>query len=271
VKLIGSAIIFFACWIDACFGQIPPLTLYPTTADVILGTPCGSTGTPLWRAICSQDMAVVFSTANSWTAVQSFSPSIALNGATSGSITLKAAAVAGSNTITLPAGTTDFSSTGGPNQFVRQSGAGSALTVSAIGVSDLSALFLTTNIWAALQTFSSGISSASFTAVNLLHNNTAPTVSGFCTSPSVLANNGNAVFTINVGTSCAAGTGTITLPAAVNGWVCDLHDVTSPGANNVVMTGGTATTVTVQNYSRTTGATTNFTSSDVIRAKCAAY
>jgi hypothetical protein len=175
--------------------QIPPLTLYPSTANLILGTPCGSAGTPLWRSICASDLTGFLATANTWTALQTFSSGIS----------------------------------------------------------------------------STGVTSTSFTAVNLLNSNTAPTVSGFCTNPSVANNNGTAAFTINVGTSCATGTGTVTLPAAANGWVCDFHDVTTPGSNNVVMTGGTATTATVQNYSRTTGSAANFTSSDVIRAKCVAY
>lgn len=53
----------------------------------------------------------------------------ALYGSSSGTTTLKAAAAAGSTTITLPAGTTDFSATGGAGQFVKQASAGGALTV----------------------------------------------------------------------------------------------------------------------------------------------
>jgi hypothetical protein len=52
---------------------------------------------------------------------------------------IKPAAVAGSGSIlTLPGGTTDFSSTGGTSQVVRQSTAGGALTVSQLAASDLS-------------------------------------------------------------------------------------------------------------------------------------
>jgi hypothetical protein len=62
--------------------------------------------------------------AQTWTAAQSFnSGTLKLNGATSGAITLNAAATAGSNTITLPAGTTDFSATGGASQVVKQTSA----------------------------------------------------------------------------------------------------------------------------------------------------
>jgi len=171
VKRLSFAAAVFLSAAHMASAQIPPLTLYPTTADVILGTPCGTVGTPLWRAICSSDLAAVFSTANSWTAVQSFSPSIALVGATSGSITLQAPAVAGTNTITFPAGTTNFSSTGGANQIVKQTSAGGAFTVATLTASDMAALLSAANSWTVLQTFSSGIFSTSFSAVNLLRAN----------------------------------------------------------------------------------------------------
>jgi len=59
-------------------------------------------------------------------------------GATSGKLTVKSAAIAGSNTLTLPAGTTDFSATGGTSQVVKQTSAGGALTVARLACSDLS-------------------------------------------------------------------------------------------------------------------------------------
>ncbi len=61
-----------------------------------------------------------------------------LNGATSGSLSLKCAATCGSNTITFPAGTTNFSATGGPSQVVKQTSAGGALTVGQLACADLS-------------------------------------------------------------------------------------------------------------------------------------
>jgi hypothetical protein len=63
---------------------------------------------------------------------------LTLAGATSGAITLKTAAIAGSNTLTLPAGTTDFSATGGTSQVVKQTSAGGAFTVAQLATSDLS-------------------------------------------------------------------------------------------------------------------------------------
>ncbi len=59
-------------------------------------------------------------------------------GATSGSVSLRVPAAAGSNVLTLPAGTTDFSATGGASQVVKQTSAGGALTVAQLATSDLS-------------------------------------------------------------------------------------------------------------------------------------
>ena len=64
--------------------------------------------------------------------------SIALNGSTSGSVTIRTPAVAGTNTLTLPAGTTDFSATGGTSQVVQQTTSGGALTVGQLAASNLS-------------------------------------------------------------------------------------------------------------------------------------
>lgn len=63
---------------------------------------------------------------------------IGLRGSTSGTLQQKAAAVAGSNTITWPAGTTDFSATGGTSQVIKQTSTGAAFTVARLACSDLS-------------------------------------------------------------------------------------------------------------------------------------
>lgn len=108
-----------------------------------------------------------------------------------------------------------------------------------------------------------------FSAVSLVNSATAPTVaSGFCTSPTIPASNGNWAFTINVGSACAASTGTLTMPTAAHGWACNADDVTTPATNSVRQTGGTTTTVVLTNYARTTGIAANFTSSDVIEVFC---
>lgn len=76
---------------------------------------------------------------NTWSGVQSFnSGDLVLSGATSGTLTITAAAIAGTNTLTFPAGTTDFSATGGTNQVVKQSSAGGAFTVGTLACANLS-------------------------------------------------------------------------------------------------------------------------------------
>lgn len=74
---------------------------------------------------------------------------LTMYGTTSGSVTLAVAAIAGSNTLTLPAGTTDFSATGGASQVVKQTSAGGAFTVATVGVSDLAGLGTNVGTWLA--------------------------------------------------------------------------------------------------------------------------
>lgn len=116
------------------------------------------------------------------------------------------------------------------------------------------------------------IDATTYALTTQLFSQTPPTLTaGFCSSPSVSQNNGNAAYEITIGSSCAAGTGTITLPAASHNWKCDFADVTNPANNIIRQTGGTATTVTVQDYNGTTGVAQNMTAADVIRANCVAY
>lgn len=64
--------------------------------------------------------------------------SLTLSGSTSGTLLIKPAAIAGTNTLTLPAGTTDLSATGGTSQVVQQTTSGGALTVGQLAASNLS-------------------------------------------------------------------------------------------------------------------------------------
>jgi len=64
--------------------------------------------------------------------------SISIYGSTSGTLSIKTPAIAGSNTLTFPAGTTDFSATGGASYVVKQNSAGAALTVAQLATTDLS-------------------------------------------------------------------------------------------------------------------------------------
>ena len=101
--------------------------------------------------------------------------------------------------------------------------------------------------------------------------NVAPVATTFCTSPSVVANNGSWGFTINVGTSCSTSVGVITLTAATTGWNCFFNHSTSPELFIVSQTSSTTTTVNLTNYSRTTGLATNWVNSNVIIGSCFAY
>lgn len=77
--------------------------------------------------------------AQTWSAAQQFnSGMLTVAGATSGLLTFNCAAVCGTRTITFPAGTTDFSATGGASQVVQQASAGGALTVGQLASTNLS-------------------------------------------------------------------------------------------------------------------------------------
>ena len=111
---------------------------------------------------------------------------------------------------------------------------------------------------------------------HLVFSDTAPTVaSGFGTSPTIAANNGATVFTVNVGTGGSASAGVLTMPAATAGWACDVKNLTRQAANGADQatrqTATTTTTVTVQNQTLTTGVALAWTASDVLQLICAAY
>lgn len=57
---------------------------------------------------------------------------IKIHGTTSGDLQIKVPAAAGTNVLTLPAGTTDFSATGGAGKSLRQLTAGGAITVESV-------------------------------------------------------------------------------------------------------------------------------------------
>jgi hypothetical protein len=64
-------------------------------------------------------------------------PQLILTGQVSGTLALRAPSGAGTSLIVWPAGTTDFSTTGGPGQVLRQSTVGGALNVGQLSVSDI--------------------------------------------------------------------------------------------------------------------------------------
>lgn len=104
---------------------------------------------------------------------------------------------------------------------------------------------------------------------NLLMTATAPTVSsGFGTGPTVTGVN-TAAFKVVVGTGGAAN-GTITFPAAPNGWIVYAQDVTTASVF-LQQTGSTTTSATLTSYSITTGLAANMTAGDSILIMAIAY
>lgn len=110
----------------------------------------------------------------------------------------------------------------------------------------------------------------------VLFSRTAPTISsGFGTSPSVVANNGTAGFTINVGTGGTASAGVIGLPTAANGWIVNVQNLTAQAANRAsvrtTQTASSTTSATIQNQNVATGAATAWTASDVLLISAVGY
>lgn len=97
---------------------------------------------------------------------------------------------------------------------------------------------------------------------NLLLSRTAPTISGFGTSPSIVFSNGTAELEINVGTGGTATTGTLTLPAAANGWDCRAQDM-----NTNIVTRETAFSTTSVSLT----AASAWTASDKLLVHCGAF
>jgi len=96
-----------------------------------------------------------------------------------------------------------------------------------------------------------------------------PTISsGFGTSPSVTAGGVTTAFRLNVGTGGTASTGVIAMPTAPTGWNCYFADVTTPASFVTYMTASTTATVSVTNYSRTTGLAIVWTASDILACTC---
>lgn len=92
-----------------------------------------STGASTWG--CLQ----LLGAAHSWTAAQTFSATmLKVGGAGAGVLSFSYANTAANNTVTWPAGTTDFSATGGTAQVLFQTSAGGAITVARPTCSTLS-------------------------------------------------------------------------------------------------------------------------------------
>jgi hypothetical protein len=107
----------------------------------------------------------------------------------------------------------------------------------------------------------------------LAWSNTAPTIaSGFGTSPSVTASNGTAAFKINVGTGGTATGGVVTMPAATTGWNCSVTPAAAPQAAAIMYSVATSgTSITITNYTATTGVALAWTASTIIAVECTGF
>ena len=96
---------------------------------------------------------------------------------------------------------------------------------------------------------------------------TTPQTDGVPTMLSLFAEVGNSATWIAV-----AGTGVTTLaftmPAATNGWACHAHSVTAPATSVPSQSAGNTTSVTLTNYSRTTGLAIDWADAADIRVSC---
>jgi hypothetical protein len=101
-------------------------------------------------------------------------------------------------------------------------------------------------------------------------NATAPTIaSGGCTSPSIVAGGDTALFIVVIGTSCIGVTDVVlTLPASSRVWNCFVN--TDDAATRIVsqILSGSATSVTLRNFSRTTGLAVDWTASSSLQVSC---
>jgi hypothetical protein len=133
----------------------------------------------------------------------------------------------------------------------------------------------TTDTYFGGATALSGVHAAKYftSGTHILISGTAPTIaSGFGTSPSIPNNNGTAAFTVNVGTGGAATSGVLTMPAATTGWVCMVTPNGAPQAAGVTYSAPTSTTsVTLTNYTASTGAALAWSASYVLQVSCHAY
>jgi len=119
-----------------------------------------------------------------------------------------------------------------------------------------------------------GLSSSSYKdgAGNLIISSTAPAIaSGFGTSPSILANN-TAAFQVTVGSGGTADMGTLTMPAATNGWACTAQDISQANFGYMTKQYATSTTsVSVQNNNQATSSSVAWGAGDVLLFQCAAF
>jgi hypothetical protein len=194
--------------------------------------------------------------AQTWTAVQTHnSGDLVVAGATSGTLTINCAAVCGANTITFPAGTTNFSATGGASQYLKQTSAGGAITVGTIATGDLTPAGSTTQV----QYNSSGAFGASAGFVFDGTSKITLGVAGTSVGGVAFANATSGSITLNPATG-ALGAVTATLPANT-GTIAETNlaqtwtAAQTHNSGNLILAGATSGTTTL-NAAAVAGATT---------------
>ena len=111
-------------------------------------------------------------------------------------------------------------------------------------------------------------------ATGTIFTSNPPTIAGGFsaggTAASIGTTSGVNSFTINVGTGTMSSAGILTMPfAAQHGWACWSNVTSSDYASyNTAQSFSNTTSVTLTNYSRTTGLATAWTASDTIEAGC---
>ncbi len=194
------------------------------------------------------DTAAVLGTAQTWGAAQTFpSTDIIIKGSSTGTTTIASANASATNyTFTLP-----------------------ALTDTALGLNQINtgtsplAIYSTTLLFS--QSFKNNVSNNILTTAQ-----TSGVVigSGFGTSPAISQNNGPSSFSVNVGTGGTATSGVVTLPAAAHAWACSTADTGTTPTGQTEQTATGTTSITLTNYSRTTGLAAAWTASEIIQVSC---
>ena len=116
------------------------------------------------------------------------------------------------------------------------------------------------------------LSSIAYDGVNIIRSGGLAISSGFGTSPSLGPGGNTLHFTINIGTGGTSSSGVITMPVASNGWSCTVTPNGAPQAGAVTYSTPTSTTsITLTNYTLTTGATLAWTASTILAVSCIGY
>jgi len=108
-------------------------------------------------------------------------------------------------------------------------------------------------------------------AGKMISSATTPTIAaGFGGNATITATS-TASFKVVVGSSATSNSGTLTFPAAPNGWVVIGNDITQASNVYLQQSASNATSATLLAFSNTTGGAANLTAGDVILFTATAY